>query len=97
MVLKCNFQDEFKDNKVGGYTQRIEPSADLLAKLEKAKTIRDRINIYAKAGIWQDTVTNLALYLTQKRNNLPFLICPCVVSIIRRTNFSIRPISQYFC
>lgn len=97
MVLKCNFQDESKDKNVGEYTQRIELSADLVAKLEKAKTIRDRINIYAQAGIWQDTVTNLALYLLQKRNNLPFLMCQCVMLIIRRTNFSIRAISQDFC
>lgn len=60
LALKCNPQDESKDKTVGGFIQRIEPSADLVAKLRNAKTMRDRINVYAQAGIWYDAIATLA-------------------------------------
>ncbi|MCL1470412.1 DUF928 domain-containing protein [Argonema antarcticum] len=60
LALICSSQDESKVKAIGGYIQIIQPSADLVAKLKKAKTMRDRINIYAQAGIWYDTIATLA-------------------------------------
>jgi len=58
--LICNSQDQAKNKIISGFTQRVAPSQDLVSKLENAKTMRDRLKIYAQAGIWHETLTILA-------------------------------------
>ncbi|WP_171843611.1 DUF928 domain-containing protein [Nostoc sp. NIES-3756] len=59
LSLKCNLQDSSENLYVQGSVQRIQPNTNLMRQLEKA-TPRDRLNIYAQAGIWHDTLTKLA-------------------------------------
>jgi len=67
--LVCDPEDLSKNEFVGGVTQRIAPSPDLVTKLKNAKTMFDRANIYAQAGIWQETLTILAQLRRDNPNN----------------------------
>ena len=42
-----------------GIIRRIKPNPDLIKKLEKASAI-ERVDIYAKSGIWHEAMANLA-------------------------------------
>lgn len=49
------------DKKVEGIMiRRIIPNANVQQELATAKSLRDRVIIYAKAGIWYDALNNLA-------------------------------------
>ena len=56
----CDPADRFGGySVVGGWIQRIKPDDRLKKQLEKAATSRERALLYAKAGIWYDSVTEL--------------------------------------
>jgi hypothetical protein len=48
-----------EDAFVEGIIRRIKPEAALVSKLEKASAI-EKVNLFAKFGIWQDAIANLA-------------------------------------
>lgn len=57
--LVCDDKDDTKNLIVGGVIQRIELTQETIKQLKKAP-MRDRPAIYAKAGIWYETLTELA-------------------------------------
>ena len=48
-----------EDAFVEGIVRRVKPEATLLGKLKKASAI-EKVNLFAKFGIWQDAIANLA-------------------------------------
>lgn len=58
-ALVCNYDDRATDEYVQGQIQRVELSPDLTMEIENASD-RDRVALYADAGIWYDTLTTLA-------------------------------------
>jgi hypothetical protein len=58
-ALVCDYDDRATDEYVQGQIQRVELSPDLTTEIENA-TVRDRVALYADAGIWYDTLTTLA-------------------------------------
>lgn len=59
LTLLCNADDASNSISVGGWIQRIEPSAELQAELQAA-TPAQRPDVLARRGIWYDTVISLA-------------------------------------
>ena len=57
--LICNPKNPSAITFVEGWVQRIEPSATLASQLAKAAP-RDRPGIFAKAGVWNDTLSSLS-------------------------------------
>lgn len=57
--LICDPKNPLAMDFVRGWVQRIEPSATLTSQLAKA-TPRDRPNLLAQAGLWNDTLTSLS-------------------------------------
>lgn len=66
VTLICNPEaidtgDVSGNKKVEGIViRRVTPNASLRQELAAAKSLRDRVKIYAKAGIWYDAFSNLA-------------------------------------
>lgn len=58
-VVHCDRQDPSANIVVDGWVERIAPNPSLVNQLEKA-TPRERARIYAKQGIWHESVTTLA-------------------------------------
>lgn len=54
-----DFDDRSKNSLVKGWIQRVEPSPDLLKKLEQVAP-KNRPALYAAAGIWHETLATLA-------------------------------------
>lgn len=52
--------DESGSPFVQGYVERIKPSQELVDELDKAADESDRAQVYAKNGIWHETVLNSA-------------------------------------
>jgi len=65
----CDPQDQGKSLVVGGWTQRQELEADLAAKLERTTRAGDRSFIYAKNGIWHDSLSILAEEIRNSNRN----------------------------
>lgn len=57
--LICSDDDPAENATVRGWVQRIEVKPDLATQLDNASP-RDRINLYANAGIWHETIATLA-------------------------------------
>ena len=57
--LVCDPEDRSGDKIESGVVRRVELSPDILSELEKADP-RQKTFIYAKNGIWQDALSNLA-------------------------------------
>jgi len=57
--LVCDPDDRAGDKIESGVVRRVELSADILRELEEADP-RQKTVIYAREGIWQDAVSNLA-------------------------------------
>jgi len=55
----CNPQRRDEDKTVRGYVQRIALSPEVMNRIKQA-TGRDRLLLYAKNGLWYDTITELA-------------------------------------
>ncbi|MBD2419535.1 DUF928 domain-containing protein [Anabaena cylindrica FACHB-243] len=54
---------------VNWWIKRVQVSDDLEKKINQAKTVRDRLIIYAEYGVWHDLFTDLAeLYRIQPQN-----------------------------
>lgn len=66
VTLICNPEaidsGDFSGNKKveGIVIRRVSPNANLRQELATAKSLRDRVIVYAKAGIWYDAFSNLA-------------------------------------
>ncbi len=54
-----DFDNRSKDRLVQGWIQRVEPSPDLIRKLEQT-AFKNRPALYAAAGIWHETLATLA-------------------------------------
>lgn len=66
--LVCNHQNRGEDQVIDGMIERVQPDAALTQALAKADA-KKRVDLYAAAGIWQDTFTNLVdLRATQPHN-----------------------------
>lgn len=59
LTLLCDADDVSNGLTVGGWIQRIEPSAELQAELQAA-TPEQRPDVLARRGIWYDTLISLA-------------------------------------
>jgi len=57
--IVCEPRDRLRDAFVSAWIQRVEPDSALVGALSKA-TPRQRPNVYAQAGIWQDTLEALS-------------------------------------
>ncbi|GAA6615524.1 DUF928 domain-containing protein [Scytonema sp. NUACC26] len=58
LLIDCNPQSRSEDIAVEGLVQRIPLNNDLTRRLQAA-TPRQRVALYARAGIWQDAITTL--------------------------------------
>ncbi|KYC42266.1 hypothetical protein WA1_20015 [Scytonema hofmannii PCC 7110] len=58
LLIDCNPQSRSEDIAVEGLVQRIPLNQDLARRLQAA-TSRQRVALYAQAGIWQDAITTL--------------------------------------
>ena len=67
----CNPKERSQDQVVEGAIKRIQPQQQLTTKLENA-TLEERANLYATAGIWQDSLATLAQLLSTSPNNPEF-------------------------
>jgi len=56
----CNPASQSNFLYVSGVILRVEPSSKLMSQLEAAKTPRERVIVYAKNGLWHETLTELA-------------------------------------
>lgn len=64
----CNARERSKDLSVKGGIKRISPNPQLATQL-KGATLNERVNLYAKAGIWQDALTTLVELRSQSPND----------------------------
>lgn len=58
--MVCDPQDRSADVVVQGLVQRIEPQSNLKQDLENNADAMSRLNVYAKNGIWYETLATLA-------------------------------------
>jgi hypothetical protein len=56
----CNPASQSNFLYVSGVVVRVRPSSKLMNQLEAAKTPRERVIVYAKNGLWHETLTELA-------------------------------------
>jgi hypothetical protein len=56
----CNPTSQSDFLSVSGVVVRVEPSSKLMSQLEAAKTPRERVIVYAKNGLWHETLSELA-------------------------------------
>lgn len=64
----CNPKERSKDKVVQGGVKRINTEPQLASKLATASP-QERANLYAEAGIWQDSLANLVQSLSSNPNN----------------------------
>lgn len=64
----CNPKERSKDKVVQGAIKRIKLEPQLSTKLENASP-QERVNLYAAASIWQDSLTTLAQLLYARPND----------------------------
>lgn len=67
-LIDCNPQNNSEDIAVEGLVQRIVPNDELTHRLKTA-TPRQRVALYAQAGIWQDALTTLGELRTRQRQD----------------------------
>lgn len=78
VTLICNPEDvnigDLSGNKVvSGVIRRVTPNANVQQELERTQSWRDRVIIYAKAGIWYDALSNLA-EMRRRNPNDPIVV-----------------------
>lgn len=64
----CNPKERSKDKLVQGAIVRVQTEPQLASKLATASP-QESANLYAQAGIWQDSVASLAQSLSSNPNN----------------------------
>lgn len=67
--LQCDEVDRSGDILVEGWVQRVALDPSLNRQIERTG-VRNRPLLYARAGIWQDTLTTLAQLRLQERSDL---------------------------
>ena len=70
-TVVCDAEDRSSDQLETGIVRRVELSADILGELENADP-RQKTFIYAKNGIWQEALSNLAAVRRANPNNPVF-------------------------
>ena len=68
----CNPEDRREDILAQGRSQRIEVPEQLATKLAQARTPLERAAVYGEAGIWHETLTNLAFQWRSQLENPKF-------------------------
>jgi hypothetical protein len=58
-TMICDHLDVQANPFVEGLIRRVEPSANLVQKLNQSSAL-ERVNLYANAGFWYDTIAELA-------------------------------------
>lgn len=66
--IVCNPKERSKDKFVEGAILRVQTEPKLASKLATA-SLQERANLYAEAGIWQDSLASLAKSLSSNPNN----------------------------
>ncbi|MCV3214081.1 DUF928 domain-containing protein [Plectonema radiosum NIES-515] len=66
--IVCDPQERSKDKFVEGAIKRVKTAPQLASKLATASP-QQRANLYAEAGIWQDSLASLAQSLSSNPNN----------------------------
>lgn len=69
LAVICNAQDRNQDQFVQGFLQRVEKSDTLTAALANETDLATQAELYAAAGIWQETLQ----IVTQLRDDQPNL------------------------
>ncbi|OUL23836.1 hypothetical protein BV372_29480 [Nostoc sp. T09] len=64
----CDPENRANDIVVNGWIQRVELNSNLTKQLEQTSPF-ERVNLYAKAGLWQDALGTLAELRTTKPND----------------------------
>lgn len=57
---RCNPRIRAEDDYVAGMVKRVATNGELMSQLEAAKTPLERVELYAKNGLWYETLTTLA-------------------------------------
>lgn len=68
LAIVCNPEQRSKDKFVQGAIKRVKTEPQLASKLATA-TPQERANLYAQAGIWQDSLASLAQSLSSNPSN----------------------------
>jgi hypothetical protein len=68
LSIVCNPKERSKDKFVEGAIVRVKTVAQLASKLATASP-QERANLYAEAGIWQDSLASLAQSLSDNPSN----------------------------
>ena len=58
-VLVCSLEDYSNKVEAQGWIERVEPGANLPSNMDRLQPI-ERLNLYAEAGIWHETLATLA-------------------------------------
>lgn len=58
LSIICNPNNRARDIVVDGWIKRVAVEPDFAKKIEQA-SLAERVNLYAKAGLWQDAITTL--------------------------------------
>ncbi len=65
----CNPKERSKDKIVEGAIMRVQTVPQLASKLATTASPQERANLYAEAGIWQDSLASLAQSLSSNPSN----------------------------
>jgi hypothetical protein len=68
-VIFCNVDDYSESIEVRGLVRRVEPSAKLISQLKQANPLQTAV-IYAKNGIWVESISTLAQLRREYPQNL---------------------------
>lgn len=64
LKIRCVANDRSADDVVTGWVSRVPLPVDLQASLQTAKLPKQRVKLYAEAGLWHETITTLVNELT---------------------------------
>jgi hypothetical protein len=59
-TIRCNPEDNEANMVVSGWINRVSMTPELTSLLDKAKSDRDRLSIYAKESLWYEYLSTLA-------------------------------------
>ncbi|KOR36649.1 hypothetical protein AM228_11825 [Planktothricoides sp. SR001] len=68
IAMICNADDRLRDQVADAWIQRIDLPASLSQQLQNA-AIAEQASLYAQNGIWYDTISTLAEFISQSENS----------------------------
>lgn len=68
-LFYCDKNQEDFDFSVNAFILRVQKTDTLISQLKSAKTPKEKINVYAKNGLWHETITGLG---NLRRNNTQY-------------------------